>query len=106
MVRRARVKVKTGRKWKVKATIQDAENRLRIGDIVGTVAIGRGLGTTSTPRWSKADNTERREMVQREVRSMEEEDRIVKAVGMKVQGRWTTWVAARQKKLSWRDTGI
>ena len=34
MVRRARVEVRTGRKWKVKDTIQDAESRLRIGDIV------------------------------------------------------------------------
>ena len=74
MVRRTRVEVKTGQKWKVRATIQDAGSRLRIGDIVGTVAISRGLGTTSTPRWSKAGNTDRRDMVQTEVRSMEEEE--------------------------------
>ena len=30
---------------------------------------------------------------------MNEEDRIVKVVGMKVQGRLTTWKAARRKKL-------
>ena len=41
--------------------------------------------------------------MQTDVRTMEKKERIVKAVWTKVQGRWTTWQAARQKKLSWRD---
>ena len=74
MVRRAGVEVRNRRLWEVKAitSIQDVESRLIIGGIVGTVATGRQeLGTTCAPRWSKADNTARSEMVQREV---EEED--------------------------------
>ena len=38
---------------------------------------------------------------EREVRTMEEEARMVKAVGMKKQGSWLNWEGVRKVKLGW-----
>ncbi|XP_062585203.1 uncharacterized protein LOC134246874 [Saccostrea cucullata] len=103
-VRTAKVDIRTGRKWSEKETIQEAESRLRHSDIVGRLAIGKqGLDVTPTARWGTASVEERRSLVQREVCAMEEDSRMVKAVGMKKQGSWVNWENARQVKLGWNN---
>lgn len=48
-VSRAGVAVKTVRKWRAEAAVEQAEARLRHGVLVGTVARGRGgLGKSAT----------------------------------------------------------
>ena len=54
-------------------------------------------------RFSSASQVEKRNMVQQEVRAMAEQERMVKAVSMKKQGRWVNWEGVRQKKLTWND---
>nr|XP_022314167.1 uncharacterized protein LOC111118822 [Crassostrea virginica] len=103
-VRTARVEIRTGRKWSTRKTIGEAESRLRHSEIVGRVAIGRqGLDVTPTDKWGTASAEGKRHLVQREVRTMEEEARMVKAVGMKKQGRWLNWEGVRPVKLGWND---
>jgi hypothetical protein len=103
-VKNAGVQVKTGRKWSAAKAVDDAESRLRHLDIIGTVTTGRqGLGCITRSRWKTANATERRSMVQVEVRKTVEEGRHVRAVSMKKQGNWLRWDGARQKKLTWAD---
>ncbi|XP_069125457.1 uncharacterized protein [Argopecten irradians] len=91
-VRLAGVEVRTGRKWSAFKAVDEAECRLRHKDIVGTTAVGRqGLGTSKHTLWKKAGVTERRSLVQKEIRSSEEERRQTKAVELGVQGAWTRW---------------
>ena len=57
---------------------------------MGRVAIGRqGLDVTPTDKWGTASVEGKRHLVQREVRTMEEEARMVKAARklVKLQGR-------------------
>ncbi|XP_071145089.1 uncharacterized protein [Mytilus edulis] len=85
-VRGANVKIRTGRKWKAKEAVTEAETRLKHSVIVGVTAVSRqGFGMTTKPRWDTANEKGRRELVQQEIRQMEEESRKVKAVEMKQQ---------------------
>ena len=100
----ARVEIRTGRKWSTRQTIGDAEIRLRHSEIVGRVAIGRqGMNVTPKDKWGTASAEGKRHLVQREVRTMEEEGRMVKAVGMKKQGSLLNWEGVRPVKLGWND---
>ncbi|XP_069118928.1 uncharacterized protein [Argopecten irradians] len=84
--------------------MEEAESQLQHGDIVGTIALGRrGLGVTTGKKWRTSNQEERRHLVQKEVRAMEEQSRMVRATGMKKQGNWLNWEGARLKKLSWND---
>ncbi|XP_076090373.1 uncharacterized protein LOC143062594 [Mytilus galloprovincialis] len=83
-VRSAKVEIRTGRKWSTKKTIEDAESRLKHSEIVGRVAVGRqGLDVTPTAKWRTATVEEKRHLVQKEVRSMEEESRMEGEKGQK-----------------------
>ena len=89
-VREAGEYVQSGQKWKANEAVVEAESRLRHKDIVGTTCKGRqGLGSESTTRWKGASARERRMLVQQEIRNQEEEARVVKAVEMGNQGKWT-----------------
>ena len=100
----AGVAVKTGRKWRAEAAVEQAESRLRHRVLVGTVARGRaGLGTLISPRFDKARGKERRQLVQNEVRAVVEEERSSRAVGMRQQGAWTRWEQVVERKISWAD---
>ncbi|XP_073720025.1 uncharacterized protein [Misgurnus anguillicaudatus] len=100
----AGVVVKTGRKWRAEAAVDQAESRLRHGVLVGAVARGRaGLGTFQVPRLDKARGKERRQLVQGEVRAAVEEERSSKAVGMARQGAWTRWEQAVERKITWTE---
>ncbi|XP_060744927.1 uncharacterized protein LOC132858560 [Tachysurus vachellii] len=100
----AGVVVKTGRKWRAEAAVDQAESRLHHGVLVGAVARGRaGLGTFQGPQFDKARGKERRQLVQGEVRAAVEEERSSKAVGMARQGAWTRWEQAVERKITWAD---
>ena len=91
-VRAAGVEVKTGQKWSASKVVTKAECTLRHKDIVGTVAEGRqGLGTSKSCYWNKANAQERRNLVQREIKCTEEENRQMKIVEFGSQGAWSKW---------------
>ena len=98
----ARVEIRTGRKWSTRKTIGGAESCLRHSEIVGRVAAGRH-GLDVTDKWGTTSAEGKRHLVQREVRTMEEEARMVKAVGMKKEGSWLNWEGVRPVKLGWND---
>ena len=57
------------------------------------------MDVTPTDKWGTASAEGKRHLVQREVRTMEEEARMVKAVGMKKPGSWLNWEGVRSVKL-------
>ena len=80
--------------------VVEAESTLRHKDIVGTICKGRqGLGSEPTTRWKGASARERRMLVQQEIRNQEEEARVLKAVEMGNQGKWTKWETAERADL-------
>lgn len=103
-IREAEIPVKTGRKWSVKETVSEAESRLRHQDIVGSTAVGRlGIGCITRASWRTSDTAERRTLTLEEVRKMEEEQRLAKAITLSQQGQWMKWEGVRQKKVAWND---
>ncbi|RXN26449.1 unconventional myosin-If-like protein [Labeo rohita] len=63
---------------------------LKLKDVIGNLCMGRqGLGTNHFQQWRKADPRQRRDMIQAEVRHLEEERRRSKAVELGSQGAWT-----------------
>uniref|UniRef100_A0A8W8MAC2 Uncharacterized protein n=1 Tax=Magallana gigas TaxID=29159 RepID=A0A8W8MAC2_MAGGI len=109
-VRGARVNLEAGRKWSVQETVLEAELHLKqAADIVENVQIYMCSSLETRPgnsniiRWGTADKRVQRKLVQKEVQVMEGDSRIVKAVGMKKQGSWVNWEAARQRKVTWSD---
>ena len=81
-----------------------AESRLWHRALVGTVARGRaGLGSSTTPRYDKAEGKDRRALLQEEVRAAVEEERASRMAGMRQQGAWTRWEQAAERKVTWTD---
>lgn len=73
-VSQAGIEVRTGRKWRAKEAVDQAESRLCHRELVGSVATGRaGLGTIPTTQYNKLKGKERRDQVQLEVRAEIEE---------------------------------
>ena len=98
-------KTTSGRKWSPQKAIEEAESRVRVSDIIGTVAEGRrGLGSYGRVPWSKADGKTKRRMIEDEVRKAEEEGRRVTAAAQGKQGAWLTWDATETRKTNWRET--
>ena len=102
-VRKAGVTLPTGRKWAVQEAVDEATSRLKHKDIVGKVCTGRqGLGFGEAHnRWDTADCKEKRKMVTDELRNVEEEKRMARAVGMASQGAWMKWESAVPRKITW-----
>ena len=83
-------------------TVEEAESRLRLKEVVGAVQQDRrGVGWRENKWWSKQNEKGKREMVTEELRKMEEERRVTKAVGQSQQGAWTTWQGADNRVISW-----
>nr|XP_055028991.1 uncharacterized protein LOC129418090 [Misgurnus anguillicaudatus]XP_055035306.1 uncharacterized protein LOC129423146 [Misgurnus anguillicaudatus] len=100
----AGITVRTGRKWRAQEAVDQAEARLRHSVLVGSVAVGRaGLGSHTRPRYDKAQGTERRQMVQREIRAEVEEERLSKTVAMRQQGAWVNWDHAAVRRITWTE---
>jgi hypothetical protein len=103
LTRKAGIETRTGRKWSASKAVNQAEGSLRHKDIVGMTAVGRqGLGAAKTTLWGTASETERRTMIQTEVRRTEEHARQARAVEMGAQGAWTSWNTT-DRKLTWAD---
>ncbi|KAK0150652.1 hypothetical protein N1851_008245 [Merluccius polli] len=103
-VSQAGIVVRTGRKWRAREAVEQAESRLRHSVLVGPVASGRaGLGSVPTTRYDKALGKDRRRLVQEEVRAGVEELRASQMVGMRQQGAWTRWEQAVDRKISWSE---
>ena len=103
-VKTAQLKLKTGRKWKVKEAVEEAKDSLRMKEIIGHTQTNRlGLGSSKMEWWSKAKGKAKRDMVLQEIRSEENKKRVQKAVQQSQQGQWTTWEAALQRSLNWND---
>ena len=99
----AGIEVRAGRKWSVSQAVENAESNLRHQDIVGATNRGReGLGSRSHQRWESASNSDRRTMVQAELRKTEEQARSAKAVQLGRQGNWTRWNVP-DRKLTWSE---
>ena len=61
LVKNAQLSVITGRKWKAKIAVENAESALRIKEIIGTMANGKaGLGLHPQHWWSKESTANRR----------------------------------------------
>ena len=68
LVKNAQPSVITGRKWKAKIAVENAESAPRMKEIIGTVANGKaGLGLHPLRWWSKESTTNRRKMVLEEI---------------------------------------
>lgn len=85
-------------------SVKQAENAIKHKDIVRMTAIGRqGIGATKVVLWSRADQNERRAMIQSEVRRTGEHARQARALEMEAQGAWTTRETT-DSKLNWETT--
>ena len=103
-VREAGISLRSGRKWNVDKAVDEAQARLQHKDIVGTISQGRlGIGCTTRQSWAKAGPVEQRHLVQGEIREMQEEERLVRAAGMRKQGSWLNWEGVRPRKIGWND---
>ncbi|KAK3723334.1 hypothetical protein RRG08_059124 [Elysia crispata] len=90
--------IKTGRKWKVVETVDEAKVCLQIKEVIGqTQTIRKELGSSRAKWWSKAEGKGKRDMVINEIRVHEDSRRVQKAVHQPQQGQWTNWDNALQK---------
>ena len=56
LIRDAGIETHTSRKWSATEAVKQAENTLKLKDIVGVTAVGRqGIGATNTVPWSRSD---------------------------------------------------
>ena len=83
----AGIEVRTGRKWRAKKELGNAEERLRQKALVETIGQA-GLGYFPNTQIHKAKGKQRRNLIQ-EVRASVEEERRSKMVGLCRQGAWT-----------------
>lgn len=103
-VNSANIQIDCGRKWKASEAVNNAKQRLMHKDLVGTVARGReGLGWSPRQSWYGANTKQRRQLVEGELQSMQEEQRVVRAASMSKQGSWLNWESIPAKKTTWKD---
>ncbi|KAK3758461.1 hypothetical protein RRG08_058731 [Elysia crispata] len=96
--------IKTGRKWKVVEAVDETKECLKIKEVIGQTQTDRkGLGSSTTKWWSKAEGKEKRDMVINEMRLNEDSRRVQKAVQQPQQGQWTNWDNALRKSLTWNE---
>ena len=87
LVKNTQPSVITGRKWKAKSLVENAESALWMKEIIGTVANGKvGLGLHPQCWWSKESTLNRRKMVSEEIHHLEEVRHFATAVGQRKQG--------------------
>ncbi|RUS80368.1 hypothetical protein EGW08_011865 [Elysia chlorotica] len=104
VVKTVQPSIKTGRKWKAVTAVDQAKECLKIKEVIGQTQTDRkGLGSSTTKWWSKAEGKEKRDMVINEIRLNEDSRKTQKAVQQRQQGQWTNWDNVLQKSLSWND---
>ena len=101
LIKNALSSVITGRKWKAKIAVENAESALRMKEIIGTVENEKeGLGL-HTQRWrSKESTANKRKMVSEEIHHLEEVRRFATAVRQRKQGAWTKWEGAKDRAVT------
>ncbi|GFO26851.1 polyprotein [Plakobranchus ocellatus] len=68
-VRSIQPQLRTGRKWKVDKTVNQAKEGLKMKEVIGLALTGRkGLGSEGVKWWSKAEGKEKRDMIIDEIR--------------------------------------
>nr|XP_033488803.1 uncharacterized protein LOC117260806 [Epinephelus lanceolatus] len=103
LVKQAGVTTRSGSKWATNATVEQAVCSLKLRDIICNQCVHRqGLGSVHFQSWGDANARTRRDMVQGEVHSREEEKRIARAVEQGSQGAWTKWDLPK-RKVTWRE---
>ena len=101
-VRAIQPTLRSGRKWKPTEAVNIAKQSLTTKEVIGHTQLDRkGLGSTKTKWWSKTEGKEKRDMIIQEIRTIEDEKRIQKAVQQPQQGQWTNWEHALQRSISW-----
>ena len=91
-VKGAGVCVDGGRKLDTQASVEEAESRLRMQDLTGVPNKGReGLGLHPRLPFSKAGKKEKRKMIVKTIKEMEEEERIVRLTNCSSQGAPMNW---------------
>ncbi|XP_052251742.1 uncharacterized protein LOC127858578 [Dreissena polymorpha] len=102
-VSNAGIQVRTGRKWPVSKAVDSPESSLKHKDVMGSTNVGReGLGTRQTQKWEKAGKRERGDLVQREIRNVEEKARSARSVQLGPEGDWTKW-STPERRLTWQE---
>ncbi|GFR61990.1 reverse transcriptase [Elysia marginata] len=95
---------KTDRKWKVTEAIDEANECLKMKEVIGQTQTDRkGLGSSSVKWWSKTKGKEKRDMIIDEVRQKEDFKRIQKTVQQPQQGQWMNWDSGIERSLIWKD---
>ena len=101
LVKNAQPSVITGRKWKAKIAVENAESALRMKEIIGTVANGKtGLRLHPQRWWSKESTANRRKMESEEIHHLEEVWRFATAVGQRKQDAWTKWENSKDRAVT------
>ena len=104
-IREANIKENTGRKWKVKEAMEDANSRLRMQEVTGIPNRGReGLGMNPRMYYSKVGNKEKRGLIVSMVREREEEARRVNISNLAIQGACFKWEVAGRNISIWETT--
>ena len=104
IIRKAYPEIKSGTKWSAVKTTQEAECSQRIKDIKGVTQTNRaGLGSMIKKVFSKVDPKGKKDMVSKEVRVFEEEQRKASAVTQAKQCAWTKWNDIEPIRLWWKS---
>ena len=75
----AEVRVDGGRKTDTQAAVEEAESRLKMQELTGIPNKGKeGLGLHPRVPFSKASKKEKRKMIVKTIKEMEEEERIAR----------------------------
>ena len=106
LVRSAGVQLQCGNKWSVRSTLQEAECRLKHKDLIGLPCLGRqgiGYSRRKEGRYDQANEQQRRAMISNEIRRIENEQRLTRAVAMRKQGAWMKWEGAECREITWNN---
>ena len=97
-VKGAEVRVDGGRKTDTQAAVEEAESRLKMQELTGIPNKGKeGLGLHPRVPFSKASKKEKRKMIVKTIKEMEEEERTVRMTHFRKQGAQLGWEVPERK---------
>ena len=81
-----------GRKTDTQAAVEEAEGRLKMRDLTGIPNKGKeGLGLHPRVPFNRANKKEKRKMIVKTIKEMEEEERTVRMTNFRKQGAQLGW---------------
>ena len=102
-IQKAGIRVDGGTKANTPASVEDARSRVKLKEIAGIANVGKeGLGCNHRQYYSSSSKKEKRAMLVREVREIEEETRRIRMTSLSQQGASTRWEVP-ERKLTQRD---